>query len=370
MNSMGTYEGTTVAISKISGPNSYEVRVWENGRQRRRRFRTKKEAEAYEQSVKTAESARRNGLAIQREPITYSVLCERFLDGYRAQSRAWFTDMLDYSKTRFGEVQVRNLRSDEIQAWLADLPLSSKTQKHALDAMRRVLSAGTEWGYLSVSPARAAAVRCPRQTPPDIRPFTSWAEVDELAENIGGYAHLVRFNAAVGLRLEELLPLRWADVDIADRTCAISKVYVKGHLRTDVGKNDSAFRVVRLQQRAIDSISDLPRPLKQSSLLFPAARGGFLDLNNWRRRVWHPALSQAGLAPRPPYQLRHTFATLALAAGADIYWLSEQLGHRDIRTTLRHYARFLPSIDVRNLERLDEFEVGTVSDSCQLSVDS
>jgi hypothetical protein len=50
-----------------------------------------------------------------------------------------------------------------------------------------------------------------------------------------------------------------------------------------------------------------------------------------------------------------TFATLALAAGADLYWVSKQLGHANIATTLKHYARFLPAVDERNLKLLDEF---------------
>jgi integrase len=66
--------------------------------------------------------------------------------------------------------------------------------------------------------------------------------------------------------------------------------------------------------------------------------------------------------------MRHTFATLALAAGADLYWLSQQLGHESIRTTLKHYARFVAAVDERNLRLLDEFAGDTaedVSKTCQ-----
>jgi integrase len=38
--------------------------------------------------------------------------------------------------------------------------------------------------------------------------------------------------------------------------------------------------------------------------------------------------------------MRHTYASLALAAGADIYWVSDQMGHKDISVALKHYARF------------------------------
>jgi hypothetical protein len=77
-------------------------------------------------------------------------------------------------------------------------------------------------------------------------------------------------------------------------------------------------------------------------LIFPAPAGGHIKLDNWRRRVWKEAIEASGVEYRPLYQMRHTFATLALAAGADLYWVSRQLGHESIRTTLKHYARFVP----------------------------
>jgi integrase len=90
-------------------------------------------------------------------------------------------------------------------------------------------------------------------------------------------------------------------------------------------------------------------------LIFPAPAGGHIKLDNWRRRVWKEAIEASGVEYRPLYQMRHTFATLALAAGADLYWVSRQLGHESIRTTLKHYARFVPAVDERNLRLLDEF---------------
>jgi len=54
----------------------------------------------------------------------------------------------------------------------------------------------------------------------------------------------------------------------------------------------------------------------ETSLLFPAPRGGYPDLHNFRRRAWKPAQRAAGIeALRRPYDLRHTFATFALRAG-------------------------------------------------------
>jgi integrase len=52
-------------------------------------------------------------------------------------------------------------------------------------------------------------------------------------------------------------------------------------------------------------------------LLFPAARGGHVDLEKFRHREWTPRLRAAGIAHRRIYDLRHTYATWSLAAGVD-----------------------------------------------------
>ena len=55
-------------------------------------------------------------------------------------------------------------------------------------------------------------------------------------------------------------------------------------------------------------------------------RGKHLDLENWRHRDWHPALDAAGIPSRRIYDLRHTFATHALAAGLSIFEVARFMG--------------------------------------------
>jgi integrase len=343
-------------IRRIGGQRPYEVRIREGGRQCRRRFRTRKEAAGYELHVRSTEDRRRNGLVITSPgPITLADLVELFLEQYDAASKEWKRDMLRYSVEKFGGMNVGDLTSERIASWIATLPHRAKTRRHILDALRQVLNQGVEWGYLARNPARPASVRGPRQTAPDIRPFQSWAEVEAVAERASEYGALIRFACATGLRPEEWAALTWADVDFAARTATVNKVWVKGELRTNEGKTDAAFRVVSLQEPALAALRSLARPLDGARLIFPAPAGGHINLDNWRRRVWKEAIEASGAEYRPLYQRRHTFATLALAAGADLYWVSRQLGHESIRTTLKHYARFVPAVDERNLRLLDEF---------------
>jgi integrase len=230
-----------------------------------------------------------------------------------------------------------------------------KTKQHILSVMRQILQCAVDWGYLQRNPTNPRLVKAPRSVDADVRPFASWEEVAKVAAAAGKSASLILFACATGLRPEEYLALTWADLDLQARTCRVNKGCVDGDLRTTRGKTDAAFRNVLLQQRAIDALAALARPIRAERLVFPAAKGGYLNLNNWRRRVWKKALEDAEIEHRPLYQMRHTYATLALAAGADVYWVSKQLGHANIQTTLKHYARFLPAVDERNLRLLDDF---------------
>jgi integrase len=69
-------------------------------------------------------------------------------------------------------------------------------------------------------------------------------------------------------------------------------------------------------------------PRIDTPLVFPAPKGGYIDLDNCRLREWYPALEAAGLRQRGPYALRHTFATEALAAGVSTFDLAEMRSWR------------------------------------------
>jgi len=68
-------------------------------------------------------------------------------------------------------------------------------------------------------------------------------------------------------------------------------------------------------------------------------------------------LKKAKLPAFRLYDLRHTFASLLLAAGAPITYVSAQLGHATPTTTLRFYAKWIPSKGRRWVEILDGAEM-------------
>lgn len=71
------------------------------------------------------------------------------------------------------------------------------------------------------------------------------------------------------------------------------------------------------------------------------------------RRVFHPILQQANLPSFRVYDLRHTYASLLLSAGVPLLYVSQQLVHTNPDTSLRYYARWIPTGDQRYIDILD-----------------
>src|SRR5216117_2050266 len=184
----------------------------------------------------------------------------------------------------FGERPVGELRSEEIAA--RRIALSPGYRFDATQALRQVLARAVVWGMIDVNPAKLG-VDNPTPRRKEQRPFESWAELDAVVANLPPrYGPMVFFAAATGLRPAEWLALERRDVDREARVVYVRRSFTKGRLKCT--KTEASLRAVPLQAIALDALERQP-PNPHSPLLFPAERGGYLDLHNFRNREWKPA---------------------------------------------------------------------------------
>jgi integrase len=270
--------------------------------------------------------------------VTFDSFCDLYLDRWghdrKPKTVAAVAYWLKPARERFGAMKLAELESavEDITDWRNRIDGSADWRHKTTRALRQVLAAGCRWGYLQRNPAVAAGSN-PQPRARDIAPFSA-DELDRLCEELAPRdAALVMFAAETGLRTSEWTRLERRDVDRLGRVVIV---------RPEVAKTGKARRVP-LTPRAEAALDMLPPSIP---LLFTAPSGGRLDLDNWRLRVWYPALEAAGLAKRGPYSLRHTFAARALAAGVSIYELTELMG-TSIRMIEATYGSLMPGSEDR-----------------------
>lgn len=253
----------------------------------------------------------------------------------------------------FGDRLLASLEPAELGAWRKTLTEGSRHD--VFRAFRQVLEQAARWKWIPENPARY--VKNPKPKRPEITPFASWDEIAALADELGPrFAAIPIFAAGTGLRPEEWLALERRDVDRAAAVVTVERVYSQGRLKP-CAKTSRQRRRVPLRARVLAALDELP-PRLDTPLLFPAARGGHIDLEKWRSREWMPALRAAGVPHRRVYDLRHTYATWSLAAGVDLFTLSRRMG-TSLAMIDATYGHLAPDADERERALLDAYDEKT-----------
>ena len=277
--------------------------------------------------------------AVSVRPRTISTLRKRLLHATRA----------------FGDVPLRELERmpSEIAGWRARLP--ERAGHGIAQALRQVLGAGVRWELMATNPAVLAGPN--RQPPP--RPVRAYSrdEVEAIGAELSPmYAPLPVFAAATGLRPEEWQALERRDIDRDAGIVNVRRTVSSGEV-VDLAKTRASRRQVPLSARAAGALAALPARL-DTTLVFSAKGGGLLNLDNFRRREWSPAIEASGVpTPARIYDLRSTFASDALAAGVGVHALARIMG-TSIAMIERHYGTLLDGAMESIATRLDALDRG------------
>jgi integrase len=154
--------------------------------------------------------------------------------------------------------------------------------------------------------------------------------------------------AKAGLRPSEAFALTLGDLDLLERTMRVERAWSLGRVKATKTYEE---RTVDLTPQLAEALERHLLWLKTEALrcgwgepewLFPNDDNHPMD-DSRVRKVFKRALKQAKLPEFRLDDLRHTYASLLLAASAPITYVSVQLGHANPSTTLRYYARWIPS---------------------------
>jgi integrase len=282
---------------------------------------------------------------------------------------------------QLGQVQLAKLTGSRISALYRELErtgrrnasgsstgLSARTVRYIHTILKAALNEAVRQGLLATNPADKANPPAAREaespeinpwTAPQLSAFLAWADRNSRTDAVAW-----RVLAYIGARRGEVLALRWRDLDTDKARLAVRRsvglVVTKGEVAELVeGPTKSCRpRVVDLDPQTVAALRswrvaragiDL-RLARDDALIFGTLEGGHQHPDRFTRRFTRSltiARRQLGADVLPMirlHDLRHTHATILLAAGVPVKVVSERLGHASVMITLKIYAHVMPGM--------------------------
>jgi len=270
----------------------------------------------------------------------------------------------------FGNLKLSEITKGKIRDFLAEKSndgYARSTVTHMRNVISNVLNKAVEYEVIPQNPARNLGNRIGRKEhKEDINPLTR-DECKLLMGAVGGQflEHYALFLLLLrtGMRVGEALALQPGDIDFNGRFINVQRGLSRGRVETP--KSGKSRRVDMTPQLADALKAQMAENRKKGirlglggppEYLFTNEKGGFIDLNNWRRRVFNKVLKKTGLRKIRVHDLRHTYATLRIAKGDSILDTSNQLGHHSVKLTLDTYSHWLPGKSKAEVDELDDPE--------------
>ncbi|HSE70232.1 MAG TPA: site-specific integrase, partial [Nocardioidaceae bacterium] len=167
----------------------------------------------------------------------------------------------------------------------------------------------------------------------------SHAQVEELALACPGYELFVRVLAYTGMRWGEATAVRVRRVDLMKRRIEVvhTAIELNGEMTYGTPKTHQR-RSVPVPRSLVDALAKHVAGKAPDDLVFTTTRGDVMRNHNFRSRVFVPAAERIGMPGLTPHDLRHTAASLAVQAGANVKAVQRMLGHASAAMTLDVYA--------------------------------
>ena len=264
--------------------------------------------------------------------------------GYASAIRFWKQAACDRRETKMGDRPVRGLKHSDVLTALATRPdLTGKTVNNYVSVLRSAIALAVADKTISSNPV-TAVTRAKHQKPlPD--PF-SREEVEAILADMAAHYpapifSYVEFKFFSGLRTSESFGLHWQDVDFSGKHVLVHRAIVRG-----VEKSNTKTNVARRVELNSRSLAALKRQRKFTQIrdkhvfLDPRYDQPWYEERAFRRSYWEPTLRRLGMRYRPPYNTRHTYASMMLMAGMRPAFCAKQLGH-SVEMFLRTYAKWI-----------------------------
>ena len=340
----------TISSYKTASGRRYRVRYRtpDHRQTDKRGFATKREAEAFAASVEVSK-LKGEYVAPRDAWVTLGELGPAWLarqrghlkpSGYAVMETTWRLRV----KPKWSNVALGDIRPTAVQQWISDLgrgtadakPVGASVVKRTHHVLSSILADAVRDNLIARNPA--AAVKLPRTTRK--RPvYLNHEQVAALATASGEHEGLVLMLAYTGLRWGEVVGLRVRDLDMLRRRATVSENAVQSGKQIHIGMPKAhKQRTVPLPQFLLPYLARQCEGKRREDLLWRNGAGAHLRRPHPTSGWFAKAVSESGVPRTTPHDLRHTAASLAVSAGANVKAVQKMLGHASAAMTLDIYA--------------------------------
>lgn len=337
------------------------------GREHARGFATKAQAEVWlEKQISDQVTG------IWTDPklsgVTFGMLAQRWL-GTKAhrspKTVAGYQCLLEtVVLPRWADVPLRDVRYDDLQVWISGLSvdgsvrfagrgLSASRVRQAHQLIGAVLKFAVKAKHLPANPADGMELP---KLPEAAQKYLTHEQLYRVAVASGRLRTLVLVLGYCGLRFGEAAALQVGDVDLGGRRIRIQRsvTYVARRGLVEGPTKNHKARTVPIPASVARLLATEISGRDQAALVFESRRGGYLTVAQARYRFHKAVEAVDGIEGVRIHDLRHTCASLAIRAGANVKVVQKLLGHKSATLTLDRYGHLFPDDLDAVAEALDE----------------
>lgn len=253
----------------------------------------------------------------------------------------------------FGNKKLTKIKPIDIENWQNDSRRinGADITKRTKQLLRRILDRAIMHEYIKANPVRPTAqIREPKV---EKRELYTKDEISRMIDKKHGWVSLFVYTmVGLGLRSGEGIVIKFSDINWSNRTITIQRNIKWGNFsNTKTGVSRVVDIPLGLYERLKKEYERESRN-KKIDWVFTTPKGDYYgDASSVIKRHFKPLLERLGIEYKTLYSLRHTYATLSLQGGQTINYVSKQLGHKDVETTMKYYIKYLH--DDNDLKKAD-----------------
>lgn len=278
--------------------------------------------------------------------------------------RIYTFNLEKYILPRVGSIPLRGINRSTIESCLSNLKangLATSTLRNVRATFSTVLQCAVSRNCMDRNPTHGLQIR--ESDVREERRFYSPAQIRLLLGSLTGQCHdVVLIAVATGMRIGEILGLRWKRVDLLRSTIEVAEIFSSGEFGTP--KTKSSRRVLPIAPGLRGILESMrPADVRPDALVFETSKGTPLSSKNLYNRELAPACDRLGLPRVSWHAFRHSHATLLNENGESLKTAQALLGHSDLETTLGTYIHVVPDTQRRAVAKVENVVFSDVLNS-------